>query len=123
MDSITKQISPVFDHDRQARHEGQKVSLELIKQLLTLSTVVVGLSVRFVQGDSDQSSVLLKIGILGMLVSVFSGVFALMSMTYLVRKNQIHTMYQKGFFLPLYRTQLFSFLVGAFFLSAFILFS
>jgi hypothetical protein len=122
MDSITKQIVPVYDDDRQARHEAQKVSLELIKQLLTLSTVVLGLSVRFVQADVDQSLLILKTGIVGMLISVFAGIFALANMSYLVRKNQLHIMYQKGFFLPAFRTQFVGFAFGAFFLSVFVLF-
>lgn len=87
-----------YGSDLEARREGLKIALELIKQQITLATIVVGLSIRFDSKSTSvniQDIVVLKIGIALMVVSFILGIFALSSIAYAVRKNRSNDIVQQ----------------------------
>lgn len=115
-----------YDSDAEAKKESLKISLELIKQQITLATVVVGLSTRFDMDSPSVSSVeilVLKAGVFFMVVSFLSGVFALSSIAYAVRKNKSSNIVKQPNIEKLSICQGFFFVSGVVFLSIFVLFS
>lgn len=80
--------NPTYGTAEEANQKGLEVAIDLVKQQVTLASVLIGFALAFTRVDDLSNILMLKSAVLGLVISFVSGILALSIIATTIRRNR-----------------------------------